>query len=373
MAREVDLLIVGAGPAGCTAARVAAGQGLRVLVVERRPTVGLPVQCAEYVPAQIVAHVPIPETCIAQRIRALRTYLPTGEVVETPAPGYVLHRVLFDKALAVAACRAGAEIWTAARAVERTPRGVLVRRGAGLEEIVPRILIGADGPLSTVGRWIGQTNAELIDTLQVEAVLPPSLAEDGGHECTHVYFDPVYRGGYGWLFPKGETANVGVGVNRRMGGDPSRALAHLLDRLRIRPGDILGHTGGPVPSGGPVARTQVGEVLLVGDAAGHTHPITGAGIFAAIVGGTLAGQAAVRAVQTGDLSALEEYEREWTAFLGGPLRHALKKRRYLDAHWSDDPVALSAALRRTWIAFREYSRPEGESETTKSTKVTQEI
>ncbi|MCX7855196.1 MAG: NAD(P)/FAD-dependent oxidoreductase, partial [Anaerolineae bacterium] len=164
MAEQVDLLVVGAGPAGCTAARVAAEGGLRVLVVERRPTVGLPVQCAEYVPAQIVAHVPVPEGCIARRIRALRTYLPTGEVVETPAPGYVLHRALFDKALAVAACRAGAEIWTSARAVERTPRGVLVRREGRVEEIVPRVLIGADGPLSTVGRWIGQTNTELIDT-----------------------------------------------------------------------------------------------------------------------------------------------------------------------------------------------------------------
>lgn len=358
MAERVDLLVVGAGPAGCAAARAAAERGLRVLVVERRPTVGLPVQCAEYVPAQIVAHVPLPEECIAQRIRALRTYLPTGEVVETPAPGFVLHRALFDKALAVAARRAGAEIWTSARAVGRTPEGVQVRRGAGLEEIVPRVLIGADGPFSTVGRWIGQVNAELIDALQVEVVLPSSVAEDGGHECTHVYFDPLYRGGYGWLFPKGDTANVGVGVNRRMGGDPSRALAHLLDRLRIRPGDILGHTGGPVPSGGPVACMRVGEVLLVGDAAGHTHPVTGAGIFAAIVGGTLAGQAAARAVQTGDMGALEEYEREWEAYMGGPLRHALKKRRYLDAHWSDDPVALSTAIRRTWIAFREYSRPD---------------
>ncbi|MBC7228074.1 MAG: NAD(P)/FAD-dependent oxidoreductase [Thermoflexales bacterium] len=359
MAREVDLLVVGAGPAGCTAARVAAEQGLQVLVVERRATVGLPVQCAEYVPAQIVAYVPLPEGCIAQPIRALRTHLSTGETVETPAPGYVLHRALFDKTLAVAARRAGAEIWTSARAVERTPRGVLVRRGSDLEEVVPRILIGADGPLSTVGRWVGQVNADLIDALQVEVVLPPSLAEDGGRECTHICFDPVYRGGYGWLFPKGETANVGVGVNRKMGGDPSHALAHLLDRLHIRPGDILGRTGGPVPSGGPVAHIRVGEVLLVGDAAGHTHPVTGAGIFAAIVGGTLAGQAAARAVRTGDLRALEEYEREWDAFMGGPLRHALKKRRYLDAHWSDDPIALSAAVRRTWIAFREYGRPEG--------------
>ncbi|MEE8389728.1 MAG: NAD(P)/FAD-dependent oxidoreductase [Anaerolineae bacterium] len=356
MAERVDVLVVGAGPGGSTTARVAAAEGARVLLVEQRPIVGLPVQCAEYVPAQIVSYVVPPERCIAQRIRALRTHLPTGETVETPAAGYVLDRTSFDKALAAAASRAGAEVWTGTRAMERTERGVVVRRGGEVIEIECRVVIGADGPRSTVGRWIGQTadcrqsGVEFIDGLQVEAVLPTP------QNFTEVYFDPVYRGGYGWLFPKGETANVGVGVNRGMGGDPRQALDHLLERLEIAPGAILGRTAGPIPSGGTVARLRVGEVLLVGDAAGHTHPVTGAGIFAAVVSGTLAGQAAARAVKSDDLTALDEYEREWTAFMGGPLCHALTKRRYLDEHWSDDPAVLSDVVRETWVAFKAYGR-----------------
>ena len=350
MAERVDVLVVGAGPGGSTAARVAAAEGLRVLLVEKRPVVGLPVQCAEYVPAQIVGYADLPERCTRARIRTLRTHLPDGETVETPAAGYVLDRALFDKSLAVAACRAGAEVWTATRAVERTERGVLVRRGSQTTEVECRVIIGADGPRSTVGRWIGQTNAEFIDAVQVEVVLPTP------QEFTQVYFDPTYRGGYGWLFPKGETANVGVGVSLEMGGDPRQALDHLLEQLEIAPGAILGRTGGPAPSGGTVAHLRVGNVLLVGDAAGHTHPVTGAGIFAAIVSGTLAGDAAAKAVKSGDLTALDEYEREWSAFLGGPLRHALTKRRYLDEHWSDDPAVLSSVVRETWIAFKGYGR-----------------
>ena len=347
---EVDVLVVGAGPAGSTAARVAAAEGLRVLLVEQRPRIGLPVRCAEYVPAQIVGHVSIPNRCIAQRIRTLQTHLPDGETVETPGAGYVLDRALFDKALAVSAHRAGAEVWTGARAVERTGQGVLVRRGGQTVEVECRVVVGADGPRSSVGRWIGQVNAEFIDGLQVEVVL------SAPQESTHVYFDPVYRGGYGWLFPKGETANVGVGVSRRLGGDPREALAHLLERLEIGRGEILGRTGGPVPSCGPAAHVRVGEVLLVGDAAGHTHPVTGAGIFAAIVGGELAGKAAAQAIEAGDLTALDGYEREWASFMGGTLRHALNKRRHLDQHWSDDPIALSGVVRENWIAFKVYGR-----------------
>jgi flavin-dependent dehydrogenase len=141
-----------------------------------------------------------------------------------------------------------------------------------------------------------------------------------------------------------------------MGGDPRLALAHLMAHLEIGRDAVVGRTGGPVPSGGPVERARVDRYLLVGDAAGHTHPITGAGVAAAVIGGTLAGQAAARASASGDLEDLAEYEREWASFMRGPLCHALDKRRHLDRHWSDDPEALSAVLRETWIAFKEYGR-----------------
>lgn len=356
MIEQVDVLVVGAGPAGCAAARAAATEGVRVLLVERRPTVGIPVQCAEYVPAQIVGHIPVPARCIAQHIHTLHTHLPDGTIVETPAAGYILDRMLFDKALAVAAHQVGAEIWIGARASSVTDHAshltVEVKRGARKEAVRCRVLIGADGPRSTVGHCIGQTNAEFIDALQVEVVLPVPSAS------THIYFDPLYRGGYGWLFPKGETANVGVGVSRKMGGDPQEALAHLLERLEIREGAIVSRTGGLVPSGGPVGSLCVGNTLLAGDAAGHTHPITGAGIFSAVVGGALAGQVAARAIKNGDPAVLGEYAKEWTAWMGGPLRHALDKRRYLDQRWSADPVALSNTIRETWVAFKGYGRRE---------------
>lgn len=351
MSEQVDVLVIGAGPAGSSAARLAAQGGVRVLLVEQRPQIGLPVQCAEYIPAQIVQYVGVvPQRCIAQRIQTMRTYLPDGTHTETPAVGYVVERALFDKALAVAARRAGAAVWTGARAVERTELGALLRLGSRTLEVEAKVVIGADGPRSTVGRWIGQENKAHIDARQVEVVLRDP------RPTTEIYFDPAYPGGYGWLFPKGDTANVGVGVSREMGGDPREALMHLLARIEIELTAIVSRTGGLVPSGGEVDRLQSGSVLLVGDAAGATHPITGAGIANAVIGGTLAGQAAVRAVRAGDLTVLDTYEREWSSFMRGPLRHALDKRQYLDQHWSNDRVALTRVLGENWIAFKEYGR-----------------
>jgi len=350
MREQVDVLVVGAGPAGSSAARAAAEGGARVLLVERRQQVGLPVQCAEYVPVQILGHASLPERCIAQRIRTLRTHLPDGTVIESPAAGYVLDRALFDKHLVATAWKAGARVWVATRALEPTERGALVVRAGRTIEVECRVIIGADGPHSTVGRWVGMVNAAQCDALQVEAPLPTP------RECTEVYFHAAFAGGYGWLFPKGETANIGVGVRRSMGADPLQALEMLLARLEIRPDAVIGRTGGPVPCGGPVASLRVGKVLLAGDAAGLTHPVTGAGILTAVISGTLAGQVAARAVCAGELSALDRYEEECMSFVGGPLRHALSKRGALERAWSDDPVALSRAVRSAWVAFKSYGR-----------------
>jgi len=346
----VDVLVVGAGPAGSCAARAAAAAGASVLIVEQRRHVGLPVQCAEYVPAQIVGHVPLPQRAIAQRVQRLLTHLPDGEIAETKAAGYVLDRSLFDKALAVLAHRSGAQIWTGARALERTERGVLVRQRARTTQVRCHVVIGADGPRSTVGRWMGQSITEFIDAHQVEIVLSQP------RDATEVFFDPLYSGGYGWLFPKQDTANVGVGVNRALGGDPADALEHLLARLGIAAGGIVGHTAGSIPCGGSFDKLVSGSLLLAGDAAGHTHPVTGAGILSAVVSGALAGEAAAAAARADDLSILAQYEREWAAYLGGPLRHALSKRRELDRRWTDDRPILSAAIRDTWIGFRAYGR-----------------
>jgi geranylgeranyl reductase family protein len=346
----VDVLVVGAGPAGCCAAGAAAAAGASVLLVEQRRNVGLPVQCAEYVPAQIVSHTTIPKRAVAQRVRTLHTHLPDGEVTQTRAGGYILDRSVFDKSLAATAYRAGARIWMRSRALKRTEDGALIRRNARPLEVKCRVIIGADGPRSTVGRWMRQSNTDSVDARQVEVV----LAKRQDH--TDVYFDPQYVGGYGWCFPKGDTANVGVGVNRALGGEPASALAHLLDRLEIPTGAVVGRTAGMIPCGGSVSGLVRGNLMLAGDAAGLTHPVTGAGILSAIVSGTLAGHAAASAALADDVSRLTGYAEELDACLGGPLRHAVRKRRELDEGWTDDPHALSGAIRRTWIAFKRYSR-----------------
>ncbi|MBI4759280.1 MAG: geranylgeranyl reductase family protein [Chloroflexi bacterium] len=345
-----DVVVVGAGLAGSRAALVAAQARARVLLLDERKEFGEPVRCAEYVPRQLALEVPWSPACVAQTIQFMQAHLPDGEVAETPAAGYVLDRACFDRHLAQAARCAGAEIRLSARAVERTKQGLLVREEGKAREVGATVIIGADGPTSTVGHWIGAANRAFVIAAQCQVRLSGPLS------ATHVYFDHVYPGGYGWLFPKGDTANVGVGVRHEFRRGLRKALAHLLDRLAIRPSAILGRTSGLVPCGGPVEPTWRGNIVLAGDAAGHTHPITGAGIAHACLSGRLAGEAAAKAALSGDLGYLEEYEQEWQEYLGAVLEHALARRRFLEDNWDNDPLTLSQCLRRTWVAFPTYGR-----------------
>jgi digeranylgeranylglycerophospholipid reductase len=357
--RMVDVLVVGAGPAGSRAAEVAAEGGASVLLVEKRKNVGVPVQCAEFLHRTVVRKLEVPSRAIAQDVDGMVTHLFGGVKAISRAPGCVLHRDLFDAFLSERAVKAGAELMTDTLAVEPIMGekrgdgavGAVLEHGrtGKLEKVWAKVIIGADGPSSVVGSWIDQENVEALVAHQRTVKLTAPL------KFTEVYLHPDYPGGYGWLFPKGKYANVGVGVERSLGGSPGSALRDLVTSLGDRIGPMVSKTAGHIPVGGPL-KSVVGSVMLVGDAGGFTHPITGGGIQQAVETGALAGDAAARFI-SGEEGALEGYASEWMSILGPSLGHALDRRRHMVLSWrkaSENKDAFEALMRKSWIAFKEY-------------------
>ncbi|MEA4901593.1 NAD(P)/FAD-dependent oxidoreductase [Desulfitobacterium sp.] len=345
-----DIVVVGAGPAGSTAARVAGENGAKVLLLEKRSQVGSPVQCAEHIPEALVHHVNIQPEHIAQPVSALETYLPNGDVHIMPARGYILHRNAFDKYLAVSANKAGAHLWVGARALRPSSDGLIVIHQSEEKEIGAKIIIGADGPGSTVGHWMDQVNQDFLVAAQVEVVLDKPI------ETAKIYFHSDYVHGYGWVFPKGTTANIGVGLSAGIIGSSQKILDRFLKRLGYGRERVVSQTAGIIPVGGPLKSTCSDRYLLVGDAAGQTHSITGAGIANAILCGEMAGRAAAKTIQTGNRRLLGDYEKEWRTYLGRSLQRAVNNRQYQKTMWTNDQAALSALIQETWIAFPNYTR-----------------
>jgi geranylgeranyl reductase family protein len=348
---KCDVLIIGAGPAGSTAARLAAQKGCSVILLERRTQIGLPVRCAEYVPFPVSRYLDL--NCpglTVQTVHAMQTVISGQSITETAVPGAIINRDRFDQGLADLAVQAGASIKTGHQAITFKDNQVVARGDKGAVGIHCRVIIGADGPTSQVGRWMGCGQKEFLLAAQYRVLLNKPL------DHTRIYFQPDIKGGYGWLFPKGDRANLGLGLDPACKED----LKPLLNRFKqdlIAEGligqEILGQGGGLVPVVGLTVLHR-DNMILAGDAAGTCHPITGAGVGNALISGELAGIAAAEAVRHGNHQPLQDYSKELIGLLGHSLTHGVKKRKAMLAEW--DNMDFSENIRRSWIAFREYFR-----------------
>lgn len=346
---EYDILIVGAGPAGTSAALEASRAGARVLIVERKNSIGHPVQCGEMMPNNLLKDVKTIPRSIIQKIKTSRTYLPNGEWFEHVSDTYMIDRAILDKGLAIQAIKEGAHLMIGTQCVAKEGEKVILRKGNRKISIIPKVIIGADGPKSIVGTWIDSVNTEFYTTLQYEVpLITPS-------DCAEFYFDQRFFGGYGWLFPKRETANVGLAIRYNQ-DNHLLGMRTLLDifvrklcvdvKIKKYPVSV---TGGLIPVGGPL-NTLKDNILLVGDAAGQAHPITGGGIGQAYACGKISGEAAVDALKADDLRLLEKYELIWRYMLGKEMKKACKKRKLLESHWNE----LDSIVKKCWVMFEDY-------------------
>jgi flavin-dependent dehydrogenase len=171
---------------------------------------------------------------------------------------------------------------------------------------------------------------------------------------TEIYFRKEWFGGYGWIFPKKSYAHVGIGVKTDANAFSSTVNKLLNEfiveleqkgKIKKRP---RSKTGGLIPVGGPVESVK-GNVLLVGDAAGQTHPITGGGVPQAIICGKIAGKIAANAVQK-KKDLLKEYDKKWRVIFEDELMRARRKRMYLELQWNH----LDKIIKKCWPGFHEY-------------------
>ncbi|HVP79461.1 MAG TPA: NAD(P)/FAD-dependent oxidoreductase [Thermodesulfobacteriota bacterium] len=351
LAGPYDIVVIGAGPAGSSAAQAAAQRGAKVLLIDRRQRLGIPVQCAEFVPQWISRQASFSPACIMQRVEKMVIHLPGPITYEMKSPGYMLDRSLFDKELAASAVLSGVRISIESKAIGLSTKGLIVERSSKEETIPSKVFIGADGASSAVARFVGRNPLRTLAALQYEVV----LSEPQNH--VDVYFHKDYEGGYGWFFPKGKTANVGIGVVSSKASRLPDLLEHFLDILRgsrkLQEIQIVSRTGGLIPCESD-QRRLFKNVLLVGDAAGHAHPITGAGIFNAVMAGLIAGRTAAKAVETEDLRYLAQYEIECQEAFGESLSYGTLKRKFLEENWNRPEVDFEELIRKTWVGFKEY-------------------
>jgi digeranylgeranylglycerophospholipid reductase len=354
-----DVVVVGAGPAGSMAAMEAARQGARTLIIERRQETGSPVRCAEGVGkgGLLKTGIKIDRRWIANEERGARLIAPNRMTVELSSEhagnevGFVLERKIFDRYLLCEAARQGADVMmkTSALSVIKDDkgeiRGVEVDGPDGVMKIESRVVIACDGRESRIAGAAGiDTRLKLKDIESCAEYLMVNVDYD--EDFTHFYVGQCYApGGYVWIFPKGDgTANVGIGVlgskiGRRTGYPKELLDRFIRDNIEFKKAKTVEQISGTVPVSLPLERTYAGGLLIAGDAAHLTDPITGGGIINAMVSGKLAGGVAAKHVH--ESMGLYEYERLWKRELEASLiRDYIVKERFVNM--SDETLNLIA-------------------------------
>jgi digeranylgeranylglycerophospholipid reductase len=345
-----DLIVIGSGPAGATTSRIASAMGLKVLLVDKRQELGAPVQCSGAISRHALEECGVTpdEEFIQEAIYGFGIYDQEGRqtvidyrqlkpdeygIGEDRKPlGFVVDRRRFDRYLMTQAERAGTEVWLKTEGLGYQPTAdgcctVHLRRLNQEMHLKARVLVGADGLQSQVGKWAGlRTHIKLKELASCWQFVVDGVETNGLLEIvTGHRWAP---GGYAWVFPKGHGyAEIGLGVTRTM--TKQNAEWHLGQFIqnsffkdRFKNARILEIQGGGVPLTAPLKTQYADNLILIGDAARHVNPITGGGIHTAMSGGKMAATFLVELLRTGkrpDKQNLKGCQEQWLEASGNKI------------------------------------------------------
>jgi geranylgeranyl diphosphate/geranylgeranyl-bacteriochlorophyllide a reductase len=318
-----DVVVVGGGPSGATAAHDLAAAGHRVLLLDKA---GRTKPCGGAIPPRLIRDFAIPDHLLVARITAARMVSPTAKNVDIPIEnGFVgmVDRQDFDPWLRQRAVSRGAELRAGHfEKLERLADGNLqieyrARDTNEVQRVRARAVIGADGATSEVARQtIGCVDQMRYVFAYHEIIRRPqnAQADFDPQRCDVVYRGALSPDFYSWVFPHGDTVSVGTGTAHK--GFSMRSAVSTLRAQCGLTGETLRREGAPIPMK-PLPRWDDGRnVLLAGDAAGVVAPASGEGIYYAMVGGQFAAQAVAQFLATGDVRALKLARKQFMKLHG---------------------------------------------------------
>jgi geranylgeranyl diphosphate/geranylgeranyl-bacteriochlorophyllide a reductase len=361
-----DVVVVGGGPAGATAADDLARAGRRVMLLDRAGRVK---PCGGAVPPQLMRDFDVPDHLLVNRVDTARIVSPRGRAVDIPVgDGYVgmVDRDVFDEWLRVRAERSGATRETGAfTRLERDPDGVARivytsgrSRSGGEKSVRARMIVGADGALSAVARQAvpGAHRARHVFAYHEIVRSPATSGDEFGPARADVYYDgrlsPDF---YAWVFPHGDTTSIGTGTFEK-GFGMKEAVANLRAATGLDGMETLRREGAPIPLRALPRWENGRDVVLAGDAAGVVAPASGEGIFYAMTGGRVAADAIEEALRTGDARALKQARKRFLRSHGQVFRvlDVMQRFWYASDGRRERFVAICRDPDVQWLTFQGY-------------------
>lgn len=312
-----DVLVIGAGPAGSTVSKIIAEHGFDVLLIEKDDQPGKTNICAGGMPESTFNETGLNSEVIETKIIGAKHYYPWG-LSNRALNQVTVSRLVFDKHLAERAVNEGVKLMcnTLIKDVSINNDGVIAFFDDST--IKSKLIVFADGPNTLGYRKFGLGFNSESDNTFLSIACEVEWNNNKLNEYEFYYGYDFLPWGYGWIFPKKNSINVGVGCFYGMlSSNLIDSLEYLFQKHpmideKLKERKILWQGSALIPSA-PAKRIYGERVLVVGDAAGMVDPILGGGIPHAISGGKIAGDMCVRSLEANDFSSkfLSQYQAIW--------------------------------------------------------------
>lgn len=368
--KQYDIIIVGAGPAGSTFARIVADHGFSTLLLDKKNQIGFPVRCGEgIIDSDLRLFYEPRSEWISATVNKFCFVAPNGSstTFNFKGKGYILNRKVFDYDLAQLAAEKGATVIPNSYVNDLLFENDTVVGVKGIcdnepFEIHSKLVIGADGIESRIGQMAGINTKLNLNNIGSGYQKTISGINVDKNVCSFYVSNKLIPGGYIWIFPKGnDTANIGIGIpgtSAIKGVSAKKRLNNFIDS-KYSNHKVESVAVGGIPISKSINQMVTDGVMLIGDAARTVNPLSGGGIILGMKSAVKAATVAVKVFKNRlepSKTNLMEYQKRWMEKEGKQINRIYGLKKAVDKLNDKDLNNIIEKVNKVHIEKRSMSK-----------------